>query len=66
MIKLSKKVTFILLVISIFSLMISIKNIDWISLKENNYEELLTPSGCLSISIYFFIYYVNLVKKNNE
>lgn len=46
--------------------MISIKNINWISLKENNYKELLTPSGRLSICIYFFIYYVNLVKKNNE
>jgi predicted lysophospholipase L1 biosynthesis ABC-type transport system permease subunit len=65
MIKLSKKVTFVLLVLSVVALVISIRNLDWSSLEQNNYKIFLAPSGCLALCIYYFIYYVKLVKQDS-
>jgi hypothetical protein len=44
----------------------SLNNINWENVNENIYTELRMPSICLSLSIYFMLYYVKILKEENK
>ena len=66
MIKLSKKLTFFLMISMTIGLGFSLNNINWENVNENIYTELRMPSICLSLSIYFMLYYVKILKEENK
>ena len=66
MIKLSKKVTFVLMIITTILLAIFLRKVNWENVNENIYKELSTPFACLILTIYYMIYYVRIIKKENK
>ena len=66
MIKFSKKTAFFLMIIITIGLGFSLNNVNWENVSGNIYKELRMPSICLSLSIYFMLYYVRILKKESK
>jgi hypothetical protein len=67
MIKISKKVTFFLMTAMIIGLSFSLRNVNWENVNEGfYYKELRISFACLSLSIYFILYYVRILKLENK
>jgi hypothetical protein len=67
MIKISKKVTFFLMTAMIIGLSFSLRNVNWENVNEGfYYKELRMSFACLSLSIYFILYYVRILKLENK
>jgi hypothetical protein len=67
MIKLSKKVTLFLMIAMIIGLSFSLRNVNWENVNEGfYYKELRMPFACLSLSIYFILYYVRILKLESK
>ncbi len=65
MIKLSKKVTFFLLLAMTIAFPLTLRNVNWENVSENIHKELGVPSMSLSLFMYFFIYYIKIIKEEN-
>lgn len=66
MIKFSKKTAFILMITITIGLGFSLNNVNWENINGNIYNELKLPSICLSLSIYFMLYYVKILKEEKK
>lgn len=66
MIKIPKKVTFFLMVFMTISLVFSLRNVNWDNLNDNFFEELSQPSLYLSLAIFYMLYYVRIIKSEEN
>jgi len=66
MIKIPKKIAFVLMLGITIGLGVSLAYVNWENVSENNYKELGTASTCLLLSIYFMLYYVKILKEENK
>lgn len=66
MIKIPKKVTFFLMVFMTISLVFSLRNVNWDNLNNNFFEELSQPSLYLSLAIFYMLYYVRIIKSEEN
>jgi predicted lysophospholipase L1 biosynthesis ABC-type transport system permease subunit len=66
MIKIPKKVTFFLMVFMTISLVFSLRNVNWDNLNENFFKELSQPSLYLSLAIFYMLYYVRIIKNEEN
>jgi hypothetical protein len=70
MIKIPKNLAFFLMIVTTIGTGFAINNINWEHFNENTlesiYKELRMPSICLSLSIYFMLYYVRVLKNENK
>jgi len=66
MIKLSKKLTFVLMIGMTIGLGISLTYVNWKNVSKNIYQQLGMPSICLILSVYFMLYYIRIIKEENR
>lgn len=66
MIKIPKKVTFFLMIFMTISLVFSLRNVNWDNVSENFFEELSQPSLYLSLAIFYMLYYVRIIKNEEN